>query len=424
MMPNFLPSRNRPAPRNGTRSRLQCERLESRDTPSLFAGESHINTTTLANQRDPASASAADGRSVVVWTSVNAAGTGSDIYAQRFGSNRLPVGAEIRVTNTGGYEIEPTVCMDDSGAFVVAWTVAFSNGNRNIQFARYQSNGTLAGTITTVKSTPEKESSPSIACSRTGEFVITFSKELSNTNSDILAYRYSRTGAVLQVLQVTNSSSIKEITPQVARSKGSNAAFDIIYKSRFDIHLARYSATGVLNTNLVISNASAVEAYPSIGIDNAGSAVAVWQYFNGGSWDIRARRISSTNQLGATFVVSEFNADEISPQVVMHPTAGSFVVAFQRNRNELQAGGAEHHFSEVMIQEYSPTNGVRSSTLAGQYHHAANPTQNQIGAMLPAISIDGTGNFIASYTVLSDPSDTPARNDPQEGIFARRGRLL
>ncbi len=400
--------------------------LEDRTVPALLASEYHINTTTEGTQTDPAIAMSKAGNSTVAWASYNSANTGSDVYFQRLDAAGAKVGSEVHLTNSGGYEFEPKVCMDDAGNFVIAWTVIYSTGNRNIQFARFNASGALQGSITTVAWTPGREYSPSIACSAAGEFVITFTQEVTTTdiNLNVVAKRYSPSGTLLQTIQVANSA-IRERSAQVARSHGSNAVFEVIYQRSNDIYLKKYSATGSLLTTTVIANTTRTEAHPAVAIDNAGNAVTAWAvagapYANG--WWVEVRRLSKDGVLGPAFPNRSdgssslgeglpYGADQMfEPRVAMNPLTGDFAVAVGYSINEVDPMDPVNFYS-VLVTQYKANGVLGPRASATGYDTLQNSSP---GAFNLGIASSQNGSFFVTYK-------TPSQDDPKFGIFGKRG---
>jgi hypothetical protein len=88
--------------------------------------ETLVNTGVLGDQEMPSIAMDASGAFVVAWQGV---GNGDEIYAQRFDTNGVAQGPEIVVnTTTAGNQEQPAVAMDAAGNFVIAWTSDDANG--------------------------------------------------------------------------------------------------------------------------------------------------------------------------------------------------------------------------------------------------------------------------------------------------------
>src|SRR5437016_3689195 len=112
----------KPSRRNSVQSRIrrpEVEVLEDRSllsvSPAFFiAGSAHDETA-------PATASSANGTSVVVWAQKHNDGN-RDIIAQLYDASQHPVGGPKTVINSADDEFSPDVAMDASGNFVIVWT--------------------------------------------------------------------------------------------------------------------------------------------------------------------------------------------------------------------------------------------------------------------------------------------------------------
>jgi hypothetical protein len=88
--------------------------------------EFRINTTTKNNQLQPSIAAFSDGGFAVAWTSLDQDGSGYGVYVQCYDAQGLPVDGEFRAnTTTLADQSQPAVAAFAGGKFVVTWT---SNG--------------------------------------------------------------------------------------------------------------------------------------------------------------------------------------------------------------------------------------------------------------------------------------------------------
>src|SRR5262249_55279820 len=108
-----------------------------------------------------ASSSTGD-RSVIVWTS-SASSTNRDIYAQRYDGLGNPVGAEIAVDTSTADDSDPAVSMDRNCEFVVVWTRALPNGDRNIVAKVYDGYTGSSIAAFDVETSPLPEYEPDVA---------------------------------------------------------------------------------------------------------------------------------------------------------------------------------------------------------------------------------------------------------------------
>jgi hypothetical protein len=103
-----------------------------------------IAAATTAEIRSPAVAMDADGNFVVAWASYQD-GDATGIRARAFGPGGTPVTGEFDVnTDTAGFQLQPSVAMDGSGGFVIAWDSGGALGNP-IYARRYDSTATPIG---------------------------------------------------------------------------------------------------------------------------------------------------------------------------------------------------------------------------------------------------------------------------------------
>src|SRR5262245_1698134 len=162
--------------------RRLCEALEARRLLALTpaGGEFRANTTTVGDQFAPSVAADSSGNFIIVWVGNDGSDTG--IFAQRYSSNGSATGSEFAInTVTSGTQAQPTVAMDASGNFVIAWT-----SNDDIKARRFNSSGTaLDVTEFSVNTfTTGVQESPSIAIrASTGDFVIAWDDDTQDGSS-------------------------------------------------------------------------------------------------------------------------------------------------------------------------------------------------------------------------------------------------
>ena len=100
-------------------------RLYDRNDNAL-SSEILVNQNVDGHQRNASIAMDADGDFVVVWESEGTSLDGSwDIFARRYDSMGRPLGDEFQVNSTvTDNQVNPTVAMDDRGAFVIGWATS------------------------------------------------------------------------------------------------------------------------------------------------------------------------------------------------------------------------------------------------------------------------------------------------------------
>jgi hypothetical protein len=101
---------------------------------TLSQAESQVNTYTSNDQHFPDVAMDAADNFVVVWRSEGQDNGARGIYAQRFNADGDRVGEEFQINNgtvAGRTNDGPSVDMDSSGNFVVAWPGSY-NGEEGL----------------------------------------------------------------------------------------------------------------------------------------------------------------------------------------------------------------------------------------------------------------------------------------------------
>ena len=138
-----------------------------------------VNTFTTGNQTTPAIAADANGDYVVTWSSVGQDGSGYGIYAQRYRSTGIAQGTAFQVNSfTSQNQLDPSVAMDAAGDFVIAWESALEDGSDYGVYAqRYNSSGSAVGSEFLVNTfTTGAQEAPSVAMDSTGDFVIAWQR--------------------------------------------------------------------------------------------------------------------------------------------------------------------------------------------------------------------------------------------------------
>jgi hypothetical protein len=129
---------------------------------------------TLGNQSAPAVARAAGGEFVIAWQSEVSDGT-YDIFARRYSANGTPVGSIFQVNPAAisGDQKAPSVAIGSDGRFVIAWQTDSGDGSTDIMAQRYLSTGDADSSAFVVnKKTALDQFDPTISMNASGQFVI------------------------------------------------------------------------------------------------------------------------------------------------------------------------------------------------------------------------------------------------------------
>ena len=134
-----------------------------------------VNTYTTSHQRPSSLAMDTAGNFVVAWDSAAQDGSAYGVFGQRYDALGTPRGAEFRVnTYTTNFQGLPSVAMDASGNFVVAWGSSSQDGSSYGVFGqRYDALGTPRGAEFRVNTyTLAYQSLPLVALDAAGNFVV------------------------------------------------------------------------------------------------------------------------------------------------------------------------------------------------------------------------------------------------------------
>ena len=123
-------------------------------------------------------------------------GSGQGVFGQRFAASGAPVGAEFRVnTYTALDQSRPTIALDSSGNFVVAWQSAGQDGSGNGVFGqRYAATGAPLGPEFRVNTyVASDQVDPAVAADNAGDFVVVWSSfGQDGSNYGVFGQRYSQ----------------------------------------------------------------------------------------------------------------------------------------------------------------------------------------------------------------------------------------
>lgn len=162
-----------------TQRRILARRFSSAldrfNLPLRVSGEDEDLAT--GDHVNPSVAVDDSGHFIVAWQSNEVSANGDDIYARRFDENDVPLDAfPFRVNaNAGGAQQYPAVAIDGDGDFVVAWQ---SNANAgptpdDIVYRRFAWNGAAQSEDETIADSGRRNQRvPSLAMSPTGDFVL------------------------------------------------------------------------------------------------------------------------------------------------------------------------------------------------------------------------------------------------------------
>ncbi|MDH4222264.1 MAG: T9SS type A sorting domain-containing protein [candidate division Zixibacteria bacterium] len=409
---------------------------QSYDSSGLAVGYNfRINQDTEKSfQKSPAISSDLSGNFIIAWRDDR--NGNSDIYAQRFDFTGLPLGSDFKVNDDAGntYQGFPEISSDIFSNFIITWT-DYRNGNRDIYAQRYCCSGSAVGTnfrINDDTGTAFQEF-PDISIDGSGNFILTW-QDLRNGNYDIFFQRFESNGTPVESnFMINDDQRISvQLYPVIAVDDYGNftLAWQDYRKGDWDIYVQRFKYSGYgsgSNFRVNDDSGTAYQKYPSIALNDYGNIILTWQDYRSGNWEIYAQRFdSSGNPSGPNFRIDSLGG--VSP-VVAADGAGNFVITWSDGRVNARRfdisgipidtifrisgyGGSNPDIDVdnlgnfIIVWEDYRNDRYRPDIYARRYDSQAIPldssfkVNDDIGITYqgdPAISMDNSGNFIITW---------------------------
>jgi hypothetical protein len=309
-----------------------------------------VNEETATFGHDfPAVAMDSSGNFVITWFSMD------EILARRFNSVGNPLGSSFRVDEEAG-DPGPTyadVAMDAEGDFVVTWTDS-RDGSDDIFAQRYNSTGISVGANFKVNTDggAEDQDRPAVAMNMSGDFVIAWQDERHDATygREIYVQRYNSAGTPQGGNLYVNDDvgNADQEDPDVGLDDHGN--FVVVWwderdvaVSSFDIYGQRFDSLGTrLGSNFRVNDdtGDTLQWFPAVAVDFSGDFVITWEdYRNFDSYgpEIYGQRYdSSGTPQGHNFCVNNDlgNSWQDSPAAAMD-ASGNFIIVWEDGRNGL-----------------------------------------------------------------------------------------
>ena len=376
-------------------------------------GEERVNYYTNDHQYGAQVAVLAGGGYVVSWVSRGQDGSDDGIYAQRYNSVGMPVGAEFRVNSaTANAQIQPTIVGLSDGGFVVAWSDQYADGSSWGVFAqRYDAHGVARGSQFLVNQTTLYDQGTPAIAAVDGGFVVTWASQYQDDGGSygVYARRYANDGSPSGAEFAVNSTvSGNQNEPAIAafdgggfvvvwRSEGQDGSGGGVYAQRFDAAGAALGGEFRVNTTTDFSQAD-----PHVAVLADGSFVVVWAddgSHDGSGYAVYAQRFDAGGtRLGGEFLVNSVTLGSQYQPAVTALASGGFVVSWYNDYYDASGSGSA---ADVYVREYaadgSPVGAeVKVNSPSGSYYQYE-----------PAIAHLGSDNFVVVW-----------RSDGQDGSNA------
>lgn len=209
------------------------QRLDARGEP--VGSEFPVNTTTADNQFDPAVGVRADGSFVVAWASFGQDDTDDNfgIYAQRFDAAGATVGGEFLVnTHVTLDQNYPDIAIGADGGFLVAWESSGQDGSFSGVYAqRYDSDGVATGDEIRVNTTTQEEQDEVAMMATADGYVVAWESGGNDSSGDaVMMQLLDLEGNLLgSEIQVNTSFTGDQEDPDLARL--ADGTFAVVWES-------------------------------------------------------------------------------------------------------------------------------------------------------------------------------------------------
>jgi Domain of unknown function (DUF4347)/NPCBM/NEW2 domain/Bacterial Ig domain/Cadherin-like/Putative Ig domain/Cadherin domain len=383
--------------------------------PTL-GGEFRINTTTVDFQHldvGTARSVAADanGNYIVVWSSNSQDGGGWGVYAQRIDAAGNALGGEFRVnTTTLGDQVAPTVAMNSSGEFVVAWNGSGAGDSAGIFGQRFDANGNALGSEFQINQTVVGvQNSVNVGIDGAGNFVATWvSAGQDGDGNGVYARRFDASGTALgnEFLVNTFTAGDQQTSLIAMNAVGSFViSWDSVGQDGSDsgIYAQRYDANGIAQGTEFRVNTTTVNEQ-SVGpaaIDLAGNFVITWVSIgqDGFGRGVYAQRFDANGSAMGTEirVNTTIGGDQSGPNLAMSPS-GEFVIVWNSTSQDGSGSG-------IYAQRYAANGAAIGSEFRVNSFTAGSQGD-------PDIAITPAGDFMIVWT-------GEASGDV-DGVFAQR----
>jgi len=303
--------------------------------------EFQVNTTTTNDQRDAQIAMDASGNYVVVWESAGQDGSGLGIYGQRFDAAGNPLGTEFQVnTTTSNDQRDPSIAMDDAGNFVVVWESAGQDGSGlGVYGQRFDAAANkLDGEFRVTVATAGNQQRPSVAMNASGSFVVAWDDDgLLDVNVYSRIYDAAGTPQSGDIQVSVTLLLGSNISPYVAMDDTGNFVVtwegpDALLGLSRGAYIRMYDAAGTPQTGEMQVNTSdsGVQSPSGVAMDTDGDIVVVWEGVGSGdSSGVFARLYDNTGTAkGGNFRVNNTTSGTQGSASVDMDAAGNFVVTW------------------------------------------------------------------------------------------------
>ena len=243
-------------------------------------------------------------------------------------------GIDSRVISAAsGNELAPAVAFGGEVA-LIAWEYAYSADDHDVWFAPVNAYGIPLGYSIYVATSTRWEGAPAVAYSgNSGNFLVVWEEVNPEGDWDVLGRLYESNGtAASDVLEIAVGTSGQR-KPAVAWG---DDTWLVVWEHLVtaeplsnDLRARRLGDDGTVSRlELVIASGGADESAPAVAWGGSRFLVA-WQEAAADEYDIAARTVASTGDLGSPATLANWEYDQIRPSLAYSPEDGSFLVVWE-----------------------------------------------------------------------------------------------
>jgi hypothetical protein len=280
---------------NGTNFVVQARRILPGGTP-----EESTKTLSGSGQDSaaPQVAVSPGGAATVVWKRFD--GAHYLVQERRIAADGTLEASAHTLSESGQDAVEPQVAVDGNGKATVVWT-RFDGSDSIVQVRRVGSEGTPVAAFTSLSAVGQSAVQPRVAVNTVGAVTVAWTR-FDGSNWIVQSRRLSSSGALVGSAQSLSASGRNAAEPQVAVAGDGTST---LAWSRFDgnslvIEARRITSAGALGSTLLLSATGRDAADPQLALGPGGKATVLWTRFDGSSWIVQRRDLSSTGTLGTT----------------------------------------------------------------------------------------------------------------------------
>jgi hypothetical protein len=260
-------------------------------TGTALSNDQEVSSTAISlftTSTHPTVAMDGSGNFVVAWVNYDEVNGDEDIYARRFAANGAPIGGDFKVNATlAGDQGLPALAMNTAGDYVISWQSPSQDGDGNGIYAQlYAAAGTvLKSEFKDNTTTVNEQTAPAVSMSTDGFVVAWQSLGQDGDGNGIYGQRYDALGTPLGgEFRINTTTTSEQTAPAVAMNKdGFIAAWESLGQDgdAKGILAQRFAAAGTaLGTEFQVNTTTAKDqAVPAVAMNADNATVVAWQSF-------------------------------------------------------------------------------------------------------------------------------------------------